>query len=513
MTDIEILVADGQSDDCDSGCTVDADCDDGLFCNGAEICNVGTGVCEAGTPPACDNGLFCDGAESCNESTDSCDAGTPPVCDDGAFCNGTESCDEGADSCTAGTPPESDDGVGCTDDSCDEVNDVIVHTPNDGLCDNGAFCDGSETCDAELDCQGGTAPCNPETETCDETDDVCEPIGCTVDADCDDGTFCNGAEICNAGTGIGEAGAPVVCDNGLFCDGAETCNEGTDSCDAGTPVVCDDGLFCNGTDTCNEGTDSCDAGTPPVCDNGQFCDGTETCNEGTDSCDAGTPACADGETCDEGADICVPSVCDGDGICEEGENCTTCPSDCISGTLPGASCGNGICEAGDGENAVLCPADCNGILNGKKPGRFSCGFNDGYGPDGCGDPRCNSGGFTCTEVPAPPAGDICCGDDICEVDEDTSTCGLDCGDPPVCGNGIIELGEICDGDALGGETCDSLGYDGGTLVCQSNCLDFNTDGCNLPACVPTHSNEKGPRCSDGLDNDCDGLIDGADPDC
>lgn len=32
-------------------------------------------------------------------------------------------------------------------------------------------------------------------------------------------------------------------------------------------------------------------------------------------------------------------------------------------------------------------------------------------------------------------------------------------------------------------------------------------------CVPTHSKEKGPRCSDGLDNDCDLLIDGDDPDC
>lgn len=32
-----------------------------------------------------------------------------------------------------------------------------------------------------------------------------------------------------------------------------------------------------------------------------------------------------------------------------------------------------------------------------------------------------------------------------------------------------------------------------------------------PQCVPTASNEKGPRGSDGLDNDCDGLIDGADP--
>jgi hypothetical protein len=34
-----------------------------------------------------------------------------------------------------------------------------------------------------------------------------------------------------------------------------------------------------------------------------------------------------------------------------------------------------------------------------------------------------------------------------------------------------------------------------------------------PVCIPTHNKEKGPRCSDGLDNDCDGLIDGADLDC
>lgn len=42
-------------------------------------------------------------------------------------------------------------------------------------------------------------------------------------------------------------------------------------------------------------------------------------------------------------------------------------------------------------------------------------------------------------------------------------------------------------------------------------------GCSIDigggGCVPTSSKEKGPKCSDGIDNDCDGLIDGADPDC
>ncbi len=38
-------------------CTVDADCDDGLFCNGAETCNAGS--CQAGTAPVCDDGVAC----------------------------------------------------------------------------------------------------------------------------------------------------------------------------------------------------------------------------------------------------------------------------------------------------------------------------------------------------------------------------------------------------------------------------------------------------------------------
>ena len=49
-------------------------------------------------------------------------------------------------------------GLSCTDDSCDELADLVVNTANDGNCDNAQFCDGSETCDALLDCQPGLAP-------------------------------------------------------------------------------------------------------------------------------------------------------------------------------------------------------------------------------------------------------------------------------------------------------------------------------------------------------------------
>ena len=425
-----------------SDCTVDADCDNGLYCDGSETCNAG--VCQAGSAPACDDGLFCNGTESCNETTDSCDVGSAPACDNGQFCDGTETCNEGTDSCDAGTAPT-----------------------------------------------------------------------------CDDGAFCNGTESCNESTDSCDAGTAPACDDGAFCNGTESCNEGTDSCDAGTPVVCDDGLFCNGTDICNEGTDSCDTGAPPVCNDGLFCNGTETCNEGADSCDAGTPVvCGSDETCDEVADVCVASpVCDNDGVCEAGETCSNCANDCIGGTAAGAICGNGICEAGDSENATTCPADCNGIVSGKPSNRFSCGFGDTGNNNsvGCSDARCTAGGYDCTEIPAGAGGDYCCGDEVCSGPEDILSCALDCDAPPepFCGDGIINLDEQCDGSNLGGATCTDADpkFLGGELACFPVTCLFDTTSCSEDECVPTTSKEKGPRCSDGIDNDCDGLTDGEDPDC
>lgn len=45
-----------------------------------------------------------------------------------------------------------------------------------------------------------------------------------------------------------------------------------------------------------------------------------------------------------------------------------------------------------------------------------------------------------------------------------------------CGNGNIEANEECDGLTLGGATCTSLGFSGGTLSCSAAC-DFDTSRC------------------------------------
>jgi len=52
----------------------------------------------------------------------------------------------------------------------------------------------------------------------------------------------------------------------------------------------------------------------------------------------------------------------------------------------------------------------------------------------------------------------------------------------VCGNGVKEPGEQCDGVDLGGETCISLGgYVGGDLSCTANCT-YDTTGCIQDPC-------------------------------
>jgi hypothetical protein len=58
-----------------SVCATDAACNDGLFCNGLETCDVASSRCRAPVGPACDDGNPCS-TDTCNESTDSC-AHTP----------------------------------------------------------------------------------------------------------------------------------------------------------------------------------------------------------------------------------------------------------------------------------------------------------------------------------------------------------------------------------------------------------------------------------------------------
>ncbi len=223
----------------------------------------------------------------------------------------------------------------------------------------------------------------------------------------------------------------------------------------------------------------CDCGNG-VLDAGEECDGTEfgglTCSDF--SCSGGSLSCDSSCKIDPSGCTGCAAFC-GDGTCDAGEDCNACPADCPSFPISGASCGNGLCEAGDGEDCTTCAADCNGVQGGKPSGRFCCGFG-GTNPVGCGDAACTTGGFSCTETPVGGGSSTCCGDLTCEAPEDSFNCELDCGPLPVCNDGGCDPGE---------DSCS----------CASDC--------GAPP-----ANEVG-LCTDGEDNDCDGDVDCADADC
>lgn len=133
------------------------------------------------------------------------------------------------------------------------------------------------------------------------------------------------------------------------------------------------------------------------------------------------------------------------------------------------------------------------------------------------------------------------------VGEENLGGGVGGGDPE-CGNDVIEGEEVCDGTDLDDETCITQGFDSGDLACLVGCDGFDTSACSggtctdgekqdcalqegvclgsqqtctgsaWPGCedvytaIPEYEAEE-TSCSDGLDNDCDGLTDIDDETC
>jgi cysteine-rich repeat protein len=67
-----------------------------------------------------------------------------------------------------------------------------------------------------------------------------------------------------------------------------------------------------------------------------------------------------------------------------------------------------------------------------------------------------------------------------------------------CGNGALETGELCDGADLDGTACEDLGFVGGNLECDENCI-FDDSGCT-------------GGCGDGIVDAANELCDGTDLD-
>ena len=209
-------------------CSSDADCDDGVFCNGAEVCGAG-GACEAGTPVSCaDDGLFCNGVEQCSETELACVSASAPctneICvEDGQFCQ----------------PLGCGDGICATGEDC-------TNCPVD--CISGA---GGGT---EAACFKGVADgsCHPIKETAACMD--CAPGYC-----CGDGVCAGDEDFVNCAVDCGSEPIAEICDNGIDddADGLTDCADGDCAADPGCiepppPPSC--GLK---KDVCSSDTECC----------------------------------------------------------------------------------------------------------------------------------------------------------------------------------------------------------------------------------------------------------------
>jgi cysteine-rich repeat protein len=197
------IAFDGCEPSCVFTCVEDAECDDGVACNGAETCGE-TNACEAGEPLAagtacstddvpdgvcragacvsagCGNSVV-DGDEQCDDGNEmdgdgcdvdctfSCEAAAD--CDDGSVCTGEESCDPETHACVEGTPLECMDSSPCTEDSCDPTEGCVfplIDMDGDGQASTDLGACGTDCNDMRDDVYDG-AP-----ELCDGIDHDCD---------------------------------------------------------------------------------------------------------------------------------------------------------------------------------------------------------------------------------------------------------------------------------------------------------------------------------------------------
>jgi len=149
-------------------------CANGFFCDGVEVCHVTLG-CQDGPDPNCSDGIPCT-VDTCNEGTDSCDhAENDAACNDGLFCNGLEMCDavlgcvDGPDPCGA-------------QQFCNETTDTCDQCSIDANCNDNNICT-ADTCNAGACVY--TNLYNPAVDCCDPITGVLTTISdgdpCTTD--------------------------------------------------------------------------------------------------------------------------------------------------------------------------------------------------------------------------------------------------------------------------------------------------------------------------------------------
>ncbi|MBN2493668.1 MAG: hypothetical protein JXR96_03665 [Deltaproteobacteria bacterium] len=473
---VEEIPLNGVDDDCDGltdDCEVQADCDDrspctadlcmdkecqnipineGNDCNDENPCTVGD-ICAQGV---------CVGQErDCSDYDTECLRG---VCDpetgecstepreNGTGCDDGQFCTED-DACQAGvcqgTAMDCSDPDPCTQDSCSELEQDCVHVVVEVPGAEGPRGNGTCINGVDDDCDGKTDSADPNCGAC-TIDDDCEDDNPCTDERCEDNACV--VELVEDGT---------ECEDDLYCTVDGQCQEGNcnhaqrdcsalaDACHAGV---------------CNETERRCIAMERPddyPCDDGLYCTVGDRCASG-ECVPTGDRDCDD-------SDFCTVDTCD-----EEFNRCDylLVPREGAEGPTGDETCEN------DQDD------DCDGLTDTDDGDCFDC-----QGPEDCNDNNdCTIDACTdqrCAYTPEPD-GTTCNDGDPCTMQDRCS--GITCRGVP----------KDADMDGYADHLC------GGT-DCDDDQVDVNPGTREWPP--------GGARCTDGLDNDCNGRVDGTEMDC
>jgi cysteine-rich repeat protein len=291
---------------------------------------------------------------------------------------------------------------------------------------------------------------------------------------CGDGMV-QGTEQCDDGNDIDDDAChnncTFTCGDGVVA-ATETCDTAIPAGVPGAcPTSCDDGDACT-TDALNGSAcqATCVHGAITAFVNGDGCcpPGGNSTNDSDCSVSCGNGIVEAGETCDTGITAGMPGACPMS--CDDGQACTTdslnmagtCMATCTNTPITMPINGDGCCPAGatpatDNDCSALCG---NGVVNAGE----TCDTGIATGAPGACPTSCDDAnacttdtllsGGTCsaacshTAITVPVTGDGCC-----PPGANSLTDG-DCA--PVCGNGIVEAGEMCDdGNTTSGDGCSS----------------------------------------------------------
>jgi cysteine-rich repeat protein len=334
-----------------------------------------------------------------------------------------------------------DDGNVCTDEVCNATG-TCMHVANTSACNDGNPCTGGDVC-AGGTCTAGSPvaagyPCANDGNAC--TNDVCNATGtCTHVPNtnaCNDFNPCTNDDVCTGGTCVGAA-APF----------GQSCFDDGNACT-------DD--VCNGTGTCANvaNTNPCDDDNP--CTSGDVCSGGACAGSpNTDPCDDGN-ACSTGDLCTGGA--CVPT-----GVAPE---CAGTIDLTGSWLLGGPYIDGSFLGLGSERDF----AQTGAVLTAAMPGGSS---GIGFINAATGDFRTNAPVFPdffpyfgqCVETIVATAtrhanafggnAFVMCGQsESVTLVPPVAVTGVKCdAGQPCCGNGIVELGEVCDDPTCCDATC------------------------------------------------------------